>query len=159
MAFSENWSRDAHKTPPAGLSQVPKTTHWTETCTQSQLQTTPKARITPRGCGGAWMVLGTLQAHPQQPWLPWSSLLDLQRETMFTDTIYRNLEKRGVFFFFLSFQKVAFQHCNSQIILVAWNIDYLNTIWLVKNLKCVCACVRACVSTCAWCLLFSAMRS
>lgn len=24
MAFSENWSRDAHKTPPAGLSQVPK---------------------------------------------------------------------------------------------------------------------------------------
>lgn len=35
----------------------------------------------------------------QQPRLPWSSLLDLQRETIFTDTIYRNLEKKGRFFF------------------------------------------------------------
>lgn len=41
----------------------------------------------------------------QQPWIPPSSLSDLQRETTFTDTIYRNPEKREGFSFLSFFPK------------------------------------------------------
>lgn len=43
---------------------------------------------------------GDSTARPlQQPWISWASLSDLQRETTFTDTIYRNPEKERVFLF------------------------------------------------------------
>lgn len=92
------------------------------------MNTKPAANYT-KGPASAQMPLGSKRSSvngsgysmgspTQQPWIPGSSLLDLQRETdtmILTDIIYSNPEKK--IFFFLSSPKATFQHSNSQIIL------------------------------------------
>lgn len=94
-----------------------KATHWTETCTQSQLRTTPKARLPPSGPAGAttaqWMAPGSLRivhsgslglhAHHSQ----------IFKEKWLSLAQYGGGTRRMCLFLK---QKATLQHSNSQII-------------------------------------------
>lgn len=69
-----------------------KATRWTETCRKSRLRTTPKARVE-RLWLNEWLWVHTQDCPLQQPWISWSSVLDLQKEMIFTGTIYRDSER------------------------------------------------------------------